>query len=547
MSLKEQYKQKIDVLSSKSFNQDQKDLAKKMIDAAPEKEVQDWFQLIIQKVKLGFTFDSAPEVFQGAISLVHENKELGINLDKEGVNEHKLIIGENYDALKNLLLVYRNKVNVIYIDPPYNTEKTKEDGNHLGVDADIKAKAFIYRDKFSRTGWLNMMNERLKLAKQLLSDDGVIFVSIDDNEQAYLKVLMDEVFGEENFVASIIFDKTAQGTTLSESFKRTHEYIVCFQRSSEFDLNHEKIKDESKYNLQDEIGRYTISNKLNSINSYLPDNRTRGYTIYFSEDLNEIETRHEYNQETLVYDENYDIELLRKGFVPIRPGMRNGMQTVWNWSVDRLLKDWKKEIVFKRNTNGNVFPYHKNRETSTRNPLTIQTFDSRKDGNGALKQIFGTVPFDYVKPISLIKWVIDRSKNKNSFILDFFAGSGTTGQAVMELNEEDGGNRQFILVTNNENNIATNVTRERLLRVITGKGSNGETFEWKYSKDKPYLENNKVKIYETKTHKVDLGQDVNKLIETAKQELKNLDSSYDQDSEINVAYDLNSLHPLEEE
>ncbi|WP_434156035.1 DNA methyltransferase [Metamycoplasma hominis] len=116
---------------------------------------------------------------------------------------------------------------LIYIDPPYNTESAKDDGNNLSEKDDVAASKFIYRDKFSRTGWLNMMNERLKMARQLLKEDGVIFVSIDDNEQAYLKVLMDEIFGEENFVTNFIWQKKSGGG-LNTYIYEGHEYILTY-------------------------------------------------------------------------------------------------------------------------------------------------------------------------------------------------------------------------------------------------------------------------------------------------------------------------------
>ena len=214
-SQKKEYLAKIDVIPTVSFNKEQKAIAKKIIENTDEKDLNAVFSLITQRVKTGFVFDEAPEVNHDCVALVKENKKLNINIgalsEMEGKVEHKLIIGENYDALKNLCATYIDKsgkglIDVIYIDPPYNTEATQKDGNDYKEE--VTATKFIYRDKFTRDGWLNMMNERLKLAKQLLSEKGVIFISIDDSEQAYLKVLCDEVFGEENFVACFPWRKT---------------------------------------------------------------------------------------------------------------------------------------------------------------------------------------------------------------------------------------------------------------------------------------------------------------------------------------------------
>ncbi|UTS70062.1 site-specific DNA-methyltransferase [Mycoplasma bradburyae] len=376
---------------------------------------------------------------------------------------------------------------VIYIDPPYNTEHAAKDGNGIADDKENKEnKKFIYRDKFSRNGWLNMMQERLVLARKLLKEDGVIFVSIDDNEQAYLKVLMDDIFGEENFVATIIFNKTSQGRTLGTGFKRTHEFIHCYSKSiKNFELNLEKYGNIDKYKLEDEFSKYTITNKLNSINSYLEDNKKRGYTIYWNEKTQDAKVLYEYDFNTLEYSESYNQDLINKGYIPIRPGLRKNNKTVWNWSEETFLSKYKTEIVFKKDSEGKVFPFIKNRIKDKTNPFTIQVFDSRKTGIGILTDVLDHNEFEFAKPMDLIKWIVDRHPNKNARVLDFFAGSGTTAHAVMQLNREDDGNRTFTLVTNNENDIGYEITYERIYRISQGKGTNGNTFKW-LSENKPY-------------------------------------------------------------
>ena len=203
------YKDNIDKISKESFNGEQKIIAKQIIDAASEENIDAIYQFISQRVKTGFVFDAAPEVNHGCVALLNERKDLDITSPDLIQNSHRLIIGENYDALKNLLVTYTDQetgkglIDFIYIDPPYNTEKAKNEGNDHKED--VESSKFIYRDKFTRDGFLNLLNERLKLAKSILSDDGVIFCSINDSEQAYLKVLMDEIFGEENFIACMVW------------------------------------------------------------------------------------------------------------------------------------------------------------------------------------------------------------------------------------------------------------------------------------------------------------------------------------------------------
>ena len=173
-----------------------------------------------------------------------------------------------------------------------------------------------------------MMKDRLVLAKELLAEHGVIFVSIDDNEQAYLKVLMDDIFGEEHFIANIIFNKTSQGTTLGDGFKRTHEHILTYSLTKKYTINNEKVNDPAKYKYEDKIGKYATTNKLNSINSYLPENKNRGYTIYYNEKTSDIKIRYEYDKKTLIYNKKYDSNLISQNYVAIRPGLRKTKQTV---------------------------------------------------------------------------------------------------------------------------------------------------------------------------------------------------------------------------
>ena len=410
-------------------------------------------------------------------------REQSLNFDK---SENILIEGDNLEALKILEKSYFNQVDVIYIDPPYNTDKDfiyndnfKQDSyeykiaNGLINEDGLKTTTNQKTSGRFHTNWLNMIYPRLMIARNLLKEDGIIFISIDDIEQARLKLICDEIFGEHNFVANIIFNKTSQGTTLGNGFKKTHEFVLCYKKSDKFILEMEEINDESKFVYKDEIGKYAITNKLNSINSFLNTNKNRGYTIYYNDKENDVLIKYEYDKQTLKYDQSYDELLINKGYIPIRPGLRKGKQTCWNWTEERFLKDWKQEIVFKKEKNGNYFPYHKNRFSGFKNPITIQTFDTRKDGAGILNELFGEIIFDYSKPISLLKWILKRHINKDALVLDFFAGSGTTAQAVMELNQEDGGNRKYILVqlpepieNNPEFKTIADVTRARITRSI---------------------------------------------------------------------------------
>ncbi|MGI5846214.1 MAG: site-specific DNA-methyltransferase, partial [Alphaproteobacteria bacterium] len=426
---KQHYLNEINKIAKESFNDEQKKLACDILNSAHKDNIDSIYTFITQRVKLGFVFDVAPEVAHDCVALCErDNKksfgnELGIH--------HKLIIGENYDALKNLVVTYtkngKGLIDVIYIDPPYNTEKTQEDGNDYKTDID--AKKFIYRDKFSRTGWLNMMRERLVLARKLLSDTGVIFISIDDTEQAYLKVLCDEIFGEENFVCNLIWQKKKGGSQDSESFSKEHEYILCYQKQDWRII--EVVEDFDENNFSKIInGRKAKILKLEKWGNH--SLRSDRPTLYYP----------------IKAPDGSD-------FYPMAP---NGEDGCWRKKPENLDKE---HIYWQKNSKDRLIPYeviyydeirHKDRIVKTRTIFT--NYGTTTDGTKDLLKIFNNKKiFDTPKPVSLIKKLISLSiySDDNSLILDFFAGSGTTAQAVMELNAEDGGNRQCILVTNNEN------------------------------------------------------------------------------------------------
>ena len=227
MTKKEQIIKQINDFETKYFNEDQKKIMVDIIQNAPEEKAQVYFDFLKYKRKNGFTFDYSPEIAMGRIIKLYEDKQRRLNVDDNTTNkEHKLIIGDNYNALKSLLVTHKNRINIIYIDPPYNTESARTDGNQSSKEG-IESK-FIYKDKFGRGGWLNMMKQRLDLAKDLLTDDGVIFVSIDDQEQAYLKVLMDEIFGEENFCNTLIWEKNYAPKSNNKKFSVNHDYVLVY-------------------------------------------------------------------------------------------------------------------------------------------------------------------------------------------------------------------------------------------------------------------------------------------------------------------------------
>lgn len=506
------YKNEIDDISAKVYNAEQKQLARNIIDAANEHNIDALYTFVTQRIKLGFRFDAAPEVNHSAVSLVKKNDKMSFGTIG---TKHKMIIGENYDALKNLLVTYtkdgKGLVDVIYIDPPYNTEASKADGNDHKSE-EVTASKFMYRDKFTRNGWLNFMRERLVMARKLLSESGVIFISIDDNEQAYLKVLCDEIFGEENFETTLVWRKNSkQGNTKQiNRTKITHEYILCYSLLNNFNKikllpnwKNEKTNADNDPRGVWESGIISLNEDKSDINSEnyysitLPSGRIMTREFYFSKEK---------------------FEELRSDDRIYFPKDGDGVPRL------KIFQNEEKEFYFDSIMD------------------EVGTFTNAKE---ELLAIFNNREiFDTPKTIKMIKEIIRSTSKPNSIVLDFFAGSGTTAQAVMELNEEDGGHRQCILVANNENNIGKGVMYERIYRVVNGIGTNGETFAWEYKKDQKCLPNNVWDIFEIETHelKIDDFDKAGKLLEEAEREFKNLNEHYEY-KDFDIYNQLASLNP----
>ncbi|MBP9040039.1 MAG: site-specific DNA-methyltransferase [Paludibacteraceae bacterium] len=402
-------------------------------------------------------------------------KELSLNtaLSKHIDTTQNLVLkGDNLDSLKILKSHYSGKIKCIYIDPPYNTANDefiypdkfdKEEAEVLGLqnlsDEDFARMDFSFTTRKSHNGWLSFMYPRLLLARDLLSKDGVIFISIDDNEQANLKLLCDDVFGEENFVANFIWKKTENIKMDSQFVSINKDYVICYKKSSAIlDFNKE-ISDENRYKLKDNKGKYYLR-KLDSLSSSY--SKGMDYVI-------------EYEGKKYYAGGSYEKYLERQK----SGGARK--DAIWLWSKSKFEKGLKEgEIVFK---NGNV--YNKIRFTGeAKKPFTdFIIADSGQSSQKDLNSLFDEQRiFDHPKPINLVEFLIKLvESNNNDIILDFFAGSGTTGHAVMQLNTEDGGNRKFILcqideaikedkpaykfcVENNLPPVISSITIERLRR-----------------------------------------------------------------------------------
>ncbi len=400
-----------------------------------------------------------------------------------------LIEGDNYHTLTVLNYTHKGKIDVIYIDPPYNTGKANEwKYNDKYVDKN---------DSYRHSKWLNFMEKRLKLAKELLKDEGIIFISIDDHEVAQLKLLMDTIWGEENFIVLLPTIMNLKGNNDQFGFAGTHEYTLVYAKNKEkVHLNEFCVEEEEleQWN-EDKIGLFKKGAPLRATGaeSHREDRIQMFYPILFNKTTGEISTitKNEFNEiydkKTKSFNDNYlkklEKKYTKKGFVFILPKINTNEYGRWRWGYNtNTINKLKTEVLVKKTRNGYSL-YKKQRpklgDLPTKKPKSLFYKPEYNSGNGTslLKEMFGKKVFDNPKPLALIKDLLFLSTNKDSIILDFFAGSGTTGHAVLKLNKEDGGNRKFILVTNNEGNIATEVCYPRLKKVIKGYNKNGDG-EW---------------------------------------------------------------------
>jgi len=370
-----------------------------------------------------------------------------------------LLEGDNLHSLKLLEKTHKGKIDVIYIDPPYNT------GNNDFIYADNMVGQ---DDGFRHSKWLSFMKERLEIARNLLSNEGVIFISIDDNEQAQLKLLCDGIFGEENRLSIIACVNNRAGRSDDKYFATSHEYLLVYAKNAPyvtiggFPLSEETM---SGFKYEDTIGKYRLDGlKKTGKNCYKEDRPNMYYPIYYSPKLNTVSLDREFDDAIEIYPKI------------------NGRDGRWRWGKDTFIRNKDINVQVKRQKDGYVV-YVKTRletngEIRTAKAKTVWDLPDYSTTNGtkAFKELFGTKSFESPKSVEYIKDIIMISTRQSATILDFFAGSGTTGQAVLELNQEDGGNRHFILCTNNENNICEEITYQRLKTVITGIRPDGTKY-----------------------------------------------------------------------
>ena len=408
--------------------------------------------------KYGLVFEEHREAIDEKLEqnapILIEEKDLFID---NGGELNFLLEGDNLASLKLLEKTHRGKIDVIYIDPPYNT------GN----------KDFVYDDdyvdsvdQFRHSKWLSFMEKRLKIARSLLSDKGVILLSIDDNEMNNLKMLCDSIFGENNNLGIFILKSTPNARDYGFVGKM-HEYILFYAKIfDKVETNLMPVLDKT-FKYSDEKGGFNIHPLYNSNEAFTNENRPNLFYPFYLNPNNQN-------------DDFYEISLEKqKDWIEIYPpkSVKNNVQFVWRWGKEKSIENLNKEIIGYKVSDGEYRIVQKMRhdEKLIRSILDNSDYTSRK-GTAELEQIFNEKKFSFPKPLNLIKDIIFMASTGTSTILDFFAGSGTTGHAVLKLNAEDGGHRKFILCTNNENNICREITYQRLKTVITGTRKDGSKY-----------------------------------------------------------------------
>ena len=380
---------------------------------------------------------------------------------KASLHDDNLIVeGDNLAALKALLPTYHGKVKCVYIDPPYNTGNegwAYNDRVNSPLMKDWLGQVVDREDLTRHDKWCCMMLPRLKLLRELLRDDGAIFVSIDDNEVHRLRCLMDEVFGEQNFLAQLAVQTNPRGRSLRQDIAQTHEYVLMYAQDAEVTkINRIPKSPESiaEYDKEDDHGRYRLLRLRNTgIQSF--NRKTRPnlfYPIYVDPSSGTVSTKK------------------RGGFsVEVLPVTDDGTEGCWTWGKPKV--DGENQLVVGRQARGRWRIYRKDYlegdSLLTRAKSVLLDKDVNHEvGKEMLGTVFGQAPFEHPKSTGLIKRLINLACGREGIVLDSFAGSGTTAHAVLAQNKEDGGGRRFILVEC-EDYVHT-ITAERVRRVVKG-------------------------------------------------------------------------------
>lgn len=446
-------------MAKKDYSKLEKDDLLKVIEKLESRKK---YGLIWDEEKTKEQFEKESE---NALPVLKEVKGKEIKTDtKKATNI--LIEGDNYHALSVLNYTHQGKIDVIYIDPPYNTGNKDFKYNDDYVDKE---------DAYRHSKWLSFMGKRLRLAKNLLKDDGVIFISIGEDEIAQLKLLCNEIFGEQNYITNFIWEKTQHFGRQKVNFYSNADYILCYAKqlnnSGLKELLVESIKEEHEdaplYNASNPLNTLTIPAKKVIFN--IPDGEYSRTTDDKYKLVKKVVVKNGKNKNELVlrfksrWSQRKVEEELQKGTTFWVKSENFAIRAIYG--SGKTSNESPKQIIF---TNGN-------NEFFARSRFGQKVGVNEEASNELFNMIGEQNIFDYPKPRTLVEYLVslifDRYENsyqKDITILDFFAGSGTTGHAVLNLNKKDEGSRNFILCTNNEENICSDICYPRIQKAIKG-------------------------------------------------------------------------------
>lgn len=532
-SLKKHFGQCFDKSGNFDFEKFKQELSENEIDFYKESYGLDWLGKSYARV-----LASDPTT-----TLLKEDEEFN-SREENKESKNLLLKGDNLEILKHLTNAYHEQVKMIYIDPPYNTGSdgfVYQDDRKFTV-AELQELAGVSEEKANRilkftqsksnshSAWLTFMYPRLYVAKQLLSDEGLIYISIDDNELYQLRLLMDEIFGEENFLGLFIVNSSPSGIDYGHIAK-TNDYALFYAKNSMSATTNFLEDKDKKFSNSDEKGGFNIAPLYNGNVAFNPQTRPNLFYPFYL------------NPENNIREDFYEIGVDPKpGWVKVEPviSKKDGIQRVWRWGKPKAKENLNGEIIGYRNRNGEYRIIQKNRLTSKmiRTLLLENEYSSRR-GTAEIEALFGQKVFSYPKPTGLLKLLIEVGSDDSDIVLDFFAGSGTTGDAVLQMNSQEKAGRRFILVQlpeeldPKENKVAFkfaqkelniqkptifDITKERLVRVgnkivkdskDTGIDVGFKVFEtipiWEdYGFDSTELSNQTKLFDETKLSEVDL-------------------------------------------
>lgn len=431
-------------------------------DWSREDFIQEIEQLRKRK-KYGLVWEDKPEDVveqcKKELPVLEEVKAKEVTTDPDKPT-NLLIEGDNYHALSVLNYTHKGKVDVIYIDPPYNTGNKSWKYNNSFVDSE---------DAFRHSKFMSFMHKRLLLSKSLLSKKGIFICAIDDYEVQNIRHLLDEIFGEENRLGTIVVVHNPGGRQDDKFFATAHEYMLVYAKdssSAHIDFLEPTEKKLAEFKYEDKWGKYKLREfRRSGANSRPEDRPNLWYPIYVNPRTSELFEKH------------------ADGLTELLPVDANNTKRVWRWNKDSFMKKKDKYIEVKKTKDGNFSLFVKERadDHKGQKPKTIwnEPYYSSAVGTSELKNILGKEfngkkIFDYPKSKFLISDILSIASNKKSTVLDFFAGSGTTAQSVLELNKKDEGSRKFILCTNNEDNnetgkgVALDICFPRVKNVMKG-------------------------------------------------------------------------------